>query len=54
MFLYLITFIGLPTAIAYGGISDVTTDPAPITAPFPIFMPGKKMYYNPNVILNYL
>jgi hypothetical protein len=34
--LYLITFAGTPTAIAYAGILCVTTAPAPIIAPFPI------------------
>ena len=36
----LITFAGVPTAILYGGISLVTTEPAPITAPSPIVTPG--------------
>lgn len=35
------TLAGLPTAIEYGGISEQTTLPAPITEPFPIVTPGK-------------
>lgn len=38
---YLITFAGAPTAIAYGGMSFVTTLPAPIIAPSPIVKPLK-------------
>ena len=33
---YLTTFAGLPTAIAYGGISELTTLFAPMTAPVPM------------------
>lgn len=33
--------IGFPTAIAYGGISLLTTAPAPITAPSPIVFPER-------------
>ena len=39
--LYRIILIGLPTAIAYGGIFLLTTAPAPITAPFPIVFPER-------------
>jgi len=31
-----ITFAGFPATIEYGSIGFVTTDPAPIIAPFPI------------------
>jgi hypothetical protein len=37
----LITFAGFPTAKELSGISFVTTDPAPITHPFPIVIPGQ-------------
>ena len=36
---YLITRAGLPTAIAYGGISFATIAFVPIIAPLPIFTP---------------
>ena len=36
---YFITLAGIPTTIAYGGTSCVTTALAPITAPFPIWTP---------------
>ena len=37
--LYLMILAGMPPTLAYGSISFVTTEPAPITAPFPIFTP---------------
>jgi hypothetical protein len=39
-FNFRITFAGLPTANEFSGISFVTTDPAPITQPLPIVIPG--------------
>ena len=35
------TFAGAPTAMALDGISLVTTEFAPITAPSPMLTPGK-------------
>lgn len=37
---FFITLHGLPTAIEYGGIDLVTTEPAPIIDPRPIVTPG--------------
>jgi len=42
-----IIFAGIPTAIAYSGISVVTILPAPITAPEPIVTPPKTVTLHP-------
>ncbi len=42
-----ITLAGLPTATLNGGISLVTTLPAPITEPFPILILGKITTFPP-------
>jgi hypothetical protein len=44
----LMTLAGLPTAIDLSGISFVTTAPAPIVHPLPIFTPGRTMTDPPN------
>jgi hypothetical protein len=38
---FLITLAGFPTASELSGMSLVTTEPAPIVQPFPIFTPGQ-------------
>lgn len=40
---FFITLAGLPTATQYGGISLVTIEPAPTTAPSPIVTPERTM-----------
>ena len=44
---FLITFAGFPTANELSGISFVTTEPAPITQPFPIETPGQITEFPP-------
>ena len=44
----LITFAGIPTAIEYGGISFVTTEPVPITLHFPILTFGSIITFAPS------
>ena len=46
-FNFLITFAGFPTANELSGMSFVTTDPAPITQPFPIVTPGQITEFPP-------
>lgn len=43
---------GLPKANTFGGISLVTTLPAPITEPCPIFTPGKTTTLPPSYVLS--
>ena len=38
---------GLPKATTFGGISFVTTDPAPMTDLFPIVTPGRIVTFPP-------
>ena len=44
----LITRAGFPTAIAFAGMSFVTTEPAPTTAPFPIRTPLRTITPKPS------
>ena len=42
------TFAGTPAAKEFGGISRVTTAPAPMTQPSPIVTPGQTVTFAPN------
>lgn len=42
------TLQGFPTAITYGGISLVTTEPAPMIAPSPMVTPGHTVTFAPS------
>ena len=46
-FNFLITFAGFPAAIEWSGISLVTTEPAPMTQPFPMVTPGQMIAFPP-------
>ena len=43
---------GLPTAITLGGMSRLTTLPAPITEPEPMVTPGSTVTFPPNHTLS--
>lgn len=48
------TFAGQPPTTAYAGTSFVTTEPAAIIAPSPIFAPHyKNISSDPNIISNF-